>query len=79
MIGGKDLPKGVSDKTALTMMSEMAADGLNKKLDAKSCAALDEVFYSTRSMSSSEVGTFIGTMLALIIGGDKDKLPVCKI
>ena len=81
MIAGKEVPNGVSDKTMLTMMSEMAVAELNKKLDRPTCIAMNDIFQSTRSMSGPDVGIFIGSMFALAIGGQKARKPpaICKI
>ena len=79
IVAGNDVPDGVSEKTMLTLMSEMAVAELNKKLDASTCVAMNDIFQSTRSMTGPEVGTFLGAMFALVIGGQKQKHPICKV
>lgn len=75
------MPKGITDTTFLTAMSELFAAELTEGIDAGKCSALDEMFGSIRALSGAEAGQFLGTMLALAIGGKKGKTPppICEV
>lgn len=74
-----DLPAEVSDRTMMSMMSDLATAELTKKLDASSCRALNDIFESTRAMSGTDMGMLVGTLMAFVGTGEVKKPEVCKL
>ena len=81
LVAGGDLPKGITEATFLTVMSEVFAAELTGGLDARKCSALEDMFSSIRTLSGVEAGRFLGNIFALAIGGKKSRKPpsICEV
>ena len=77
-IAGEELPAGVKEETFRTMMEEVMVGEFAKDFKAADCAATEELTSAMSPLPARNVGTIIGTVIALAEDDKKAPFKICK-